>query len=184
MGVLAVGGKTPLPELIDYIGKAIKYGAYKLKDEIAGLRAYLKQNEINVDSMTDEELQAALNLEAKQRGVINAKIFTPQSGEVLKYKIDGGKIILPEGKFTEDFYDFVITESDELVIGSSHFTLSGNADFVKGAGRIYITKTGKINTIDNWSGHYKPDSEQLIQQFKLLQKFNILADDCVPVNMW
>ena len=44
----------------------------------------------------------------------------------------------------------------ELKIGGGHYFLSKNAEYVKAAGNLEITKGGKIKLVDLQSGHYKP----------------------------
>lgn len=56
--------------------------------------------------------------------------------------------------------DYVILLNGELRMGKSHYYLSEMADEVLSAGRLGI-ENGKIEFLDNWSGHYNPNMDDL-----------------------
>lgn len=89
---------------------------------------------------------------------ITAKDKSPQIGaefESYSVKIDGGKINIGDRAVTNGTFDFVITNNGKLQVGKGHYNLSNGAETVQAAGQIKVYK-GKITTINNSSGHYKP----------------------------
>jgi hypothetical protein len=62
----------------------------------------------------------------------------------------------------------------EIRIGLGHYYLSGNADFVMGAGRMKINNEGKISSIDAESGHYRPTDSELDATVQLLRDNNLV----------
>lgn len=113
---------------------------------------------------------------------IVVKNTTKQSGYLLDFTVKDGSIAFKGQKNPEGTYDFVITTDGELRIGSRHYTLSEGAESVKGAGQVYINKGGKIEVVDNFSGHYKPDRIELINQTKILQAAGLLEKGAVAVD--
>jgi RHS repeat-associated protein len=113
-------------------------------------------------------------------GEIGAKILSKQdNARALAFSIDNGSIKgLESGT-----YDFVITTEGELKIGSGHFGLADEASTVKGAGEIYIDAEGKVQMVNNNSGHYQPNSQQLLMQAKLLKAAGLVGDDFHAVNV-
>lgn len=76
-------------------------------------------------------------------------------------------------KLDDGRYDFVLTESGDIKIGTGHFFLSDQAKYVSSAGDILV-KDGKIVEITNISGHYKPrevDLERGIKKFSEHEMF-------------
>jgi len=99
---------------------------------------------------------SSLASEAKTEVLVKNR--TPQVGEqFVSYipKIENGKINISGRAVTNGTFDFVITNSGELKIGTGHYNLSGGAESVKAAGQIKIFK-GQVTTITNSSGHYQP----------------------------
>jgi RHS repeat-associated protein len=70
--------------------------------------------------------------------------------------------------------DFVITKSGEFRIGIGHYHLSDSADEVLNAGKVGITN-GKVEYLDNWSGHYRPGAEKLLEAANTLGKSNLTS---------
>jgi hypothetical protein len=117
-------------------------------------------------------------------GKIGAKLLTKQSGEILNITAKNGALKFTDAnKGGEGWRDFVITNDGELRVGSGHYTLSGEAESVKGAGQIYITKEGKIDAVNNNSGHYKPDDSQLRKQASLLKASGLTTSDFMVVDV-
>ncbi len=109
----------------------------------------------------------------KESGEIEAKIFSKQpKSETFNFSVKDGAI---QG-LDEGWYDFTISNSGELKIGAGHYGMANEATSVKGAGQIYINSKGKINTVNNNSGHYKPTKEELINQAKLLLNSGLTDD--------
>ncbi|WP_018475470.1 hypothetical protein [Echinicola pacifica] len=89
---------------------------------------------------------------------ISLKNNTPQVGaafESFAANISKGRVNLSGRAVTNGTFDFVITNSGELKVGFGHSHLSGGAESVKAAGQLSFFK-GKVQTITNNSGHYKP----------------------------
>ena len=94
----------------------------------------------------------------KGGGNITLKDVTPQSGPNFvnhSIKIEKGLISIEGRAVTNGTFDFVITNEGTLKLGTGHYNLSNGAQTVKAAGQIKVYK-GKITTINNSSGHYKP----------------------------
>jgi hypothetical protein len=102
-----------------------------------------------------------------------------QDGRKRSVSIANGEIMV-DGNIGNDSYDFVITSQGELRLGEGHYFLSDMADEVKGAGIINITN-GKIDYIDNNSGHYVPTIKQTYAILQVLGGKNGLA--VPPQNM-
>jgi RHS repeat-associated protein len=115
-----------------------------------------------------------------ETGEVEAKMFAKQANsKSLNFSIKDGAVTgLSEGK-----YDFVITNNGELKIGSGHYGLADEAKSVKGAGEIYIDSKGKIQMVNNNSGHYQPNTEQLVNQAKLLQNTGLTGNDFHAVKV-
>ena len=90
--------------------------------------------------------------------LISAKSSAPQVGESfesLGTTIGNGKISVGGRSVTNGRFDFVVTSSGELKVGSGHYNLSGEAQNVQAAGQIKLFK-GELMEINNASGHYQP----------------------------
>ncbi len=106
------------------------------------------------------------------------------AGKALNFTVDKGSIIFKNGDNKAGFYDFVITEGGELRIGNGHFALSDQGQTgVKGAGEIYVNESGKIGLINNNSGHYQPNQEQLKKQAVILRESGLTTDDFDVVDV-
>ncbi len=89
--------------------------------------------------------------------LIKAVDNTPQVGVEfgsLGAKIVDGNISLSGRSVTTGSFDFVVNKAGDLVVGNGHHALSGGKA-VQAAGTLKIYK-GKVTTITNSSGHYKP----------------------------
>ncbi|WP_160143455.1 LamG-like jellyroll fold domain-containing protein [Chryseolinea soli] len=107
---------------------------------------------------------------------ITRKLTAKQNGKVFAFTIKDGKIKFADKNNGKGLYDFVITEKGEFKIGRGHYTLSGEAASVKGAGQIHIDSDGKIDYIDDYSGHYQPNKQELIQQAEALKAAGLTAE--------
>ncbi|WP_241615187.1 RHS repeat-associated core domain-containing protein [Rhizobium sp. SSA_523] len=98
--------------------------------------------------------------EAESSNLISAKSTAPQTGESfqsLGVSISEGNISVGGRSVTNGRFDFVVTESGELKIGSGHYYLSGGANEVQAAGQLRLYK-GQVMEINNASGHYQPSA--------------------------
>ena len=106
---------------------------------------------------------------------IPLKSVAPQNGQKVKFNIQNGKISILDNQPKSGLYDFILTSDGKLSIGHGHFTLSNNgSEALVGAGRVYINRNGKIDYVDNFSGHYTPTSADLDQQTKVLSEAGLL----------
>ncbi len=55
-----------------------------------------------------------------------------------------------------------------------HYFLSKMADNVKTAGKIGIDD-GKITYLDNWSGHYRPSGQDLLNSANFFNRLNLVG---------
>lgn len=83
---------------------------------------------------------------------------------------------------TSGRFDFIIMESGELRIGRGHDYLAKQAESVIGDGELYITEEGKVDMINNFSGHYQPTLAELIAQFQEFKIRDLLTPDAMPVK--
>jgi RHS repeat-associated protein len=91
---------------------------------------------------------------------LKAKTVTPQLGSTFNHIVSEGKVFFTKGS-NGNIVDFVITKSNEVLLGSGHFHLSNAANKIKSAGQLNINSKGVITSISNWSGHYQPNFVQL-----------------------
>ena len=85
------------------------------------------------------------------------------------------QIILIDGQLANIEDDYVILLSGELRIGEGHYYLSEYADEVTNAGQIGI-ENGKVTYLNNWSGHYRPTKDDVIDA-KIFFEQNQLTGD-------
>ena len=97
----------------------------------------------------------------------------PKDGFVLEYKMDSQGVFrqLNDNIFPSREFDFVITKSGELRIGSKHHLL-GNRNEVLAAGGVRF-KNGKIVEFNNMSGHYRPTAEEAERLEEILNGLEI-----------
>lgn len=95
----------------------------------------------------------AVNAIEEASNLISAKSTAPQAGESLGVIINDGNISV--GGKVNGRFDFVVTQSGELKVGSGHYYLSGEAASVQAAGRIRLLN-GQVVEVNNVSGHYAP----------------------------
>lgn len=95
----------------------------------------------------------------------------------LKQSIDivDSKIVLDSREANYDL-DFVIMLNGELRVGKGHYYLSDMAEEVIAAGQMGV-KNGKIEYLDNWSGHYQPSKTNLLETAKIFRENNLAADN-------
>ncbi|KMQ67369.1 hypothetical protein ACM39_13065 [Chryseobacterium sp. FH2] len=96
--------------------------------------------------------------EAESANLISAKSTAPQAGEAfqsLGVSVSDGNISVGGRSVANGRFDFVVTESGELKVGSGHYYLSGGANEVQAAGQLRLYK-GQVMEINNASGHYQP----------------------------
>jgi RHS repeat-associated protein len=101
----------------------------------------------------------------------------PDGYQLNNVKIKDGKILI-DGKPANGVVDFVITEKGELKLGAGHYTISGQAASVKGAGELYL-ENGKIDVVNRASGHYQPTSGQLNNIKTTFENNGLLKPDYV-----
>jgi RHS repeat-associated protein len=93
---------------------------------------------------------------------ISLKNSSPQNGPgfySLSANVTGGKININGMAVSNGRFDFVILESGELRIGFGHNYLSEGASQVQAAGQIKLFN-GKVQSINNSSGHYMPSMSE------------------------
>ena len=104
----------------------------------------------------------------------------PQVGSKrFDYDVVDHKFVFKVPHNVNEMYDFVVTKDGKLLIGYGHYKLSKKQDIIKAAGRIKIDENGKINYIDNVSGHYRPTQMNLAQIADLFMKMNLTADQLI-----
>lgn len=84
-------------------------------------------------------------------------------------------VILIDGQPANFKDDYVILLDGELRIGMGHYYLSEYANEVINAGQIGI-ENGKITYLSNWSGHYCPTKDDVIDA-KIFFEQNQLTGD-------
>lgn len=89
-------------------------------------------------------------------------------GEV---QVVNGRVSL-DGRNIPRELDFVITTDNRLIIGRKHTTLSNKAD-VLAAGKMTISGHGKIKSIDNISGHFRPTVQESSRVPTLLREMGL-----------
>jgi len=72
--------------------------------------------------------------------------------------------------------DYVILTNGELRFGRGHYFLSEMAEFVQSAGGVTVID-GKIAYLDNESGHYHPDIEDLKDARDFFTQNQLTSDD-------
>lgn len=106
----------------------------------------------------------------------------PQVGSKnLEYDVDNHIFLFKTPHNVDELYDFIITTKGELYIGIGHYKLAKKEDVIKAAGSLKINNEGKINYIDNTSGHYRPTKNKLNEVYELFKSMNLLSDD-VEIN--
>ena len=125
-----------------------------------------RKPEIEGHALSDTENLEDLPVLEKYKGV-------SQAGWVTKFNVKKG-VILVEGKPANIKADFIIDQNGKLKLGAGHFKLSDMADNVKGAGTVMITN-GKIDYIDNNSGHYVPLASQMYKVIQALGNNGIVV---------
>lgn len=124
------------------------------------------------------EAVVAIRLFAPSNGVknlIRIKNTAPQIGEEfgsLGATIVDGNISLSGRTVSNGKFDFVVTASGEVKIGTGHYNLSGGAAEVQAAGEIKLFR-GRVMSITNSSGHYQPSVTQGQEFGNILQKAGI-----------
>lgn len=86
-------------------------------------------------------------------------------------KIENGRIKLDKSIATNKPIDFVVDKQGNLILGSKHH-LPGNAGEVQAAGQMKISG-GKIKSITNESGHYRPTIEEARKYPEMLRKMGL-----------
>ncbi|KAA2222935.1 DUF6443 domain-containing protein [Chryseobacterium sediminis] len=99
----------------------------------------------------------AVNAIEEASNLIPAKSTAPQVGESLGLTVREGNISI--GGNANGRFDFVVTKSGDLKVGSGHYYLSGEANNVQAAGQIRL-HNGQIVEINNVSGHYAPSAQE------------------------
>ncbi|MFT4015810.1 MAG: hypothetical protein QM668_02505 [Agriterribacter sp.] len=137
-----------------YAKEMLNAGTYaeSTTDDIFKGNAYAKLNAKSVNSGSKPSNNIKQSISAKET-------WMPKEGGSVGYSLENGKINLSNRSVTNGTFDFVVTDEGNLVIGSKHFALSGGAESVQAAGTLKIYK-GKVMSIDNNSGHYKPNTNE------------------------
>lgn len=86
----------------------------------------------------------------------------------IDFSITDGRIFFYSLFIYNKFLDWILDKEDKLLIGLSHLHLSNNSEIINGAGRLKVNSIGAISYIDNMSGHYKPNLENLLLSIKTL----------------
>ncbi len=101
---------------------------------------------------------------------VSLKYSDPQpNGQSFGYTINDGKLNINGRAVTNGIFDYVITNSGELKIGSGHYYLSGGAENVQMAGRLKIWQ-GNVKHLNGNSGHYRPTAGETATGAGLLNK--------------
>jgi hypothetical protein len=123
------------------------------------------------------------------RRIKDAKALVKHSNDLqprgVKYDfiIENGSISTP-GRKAEGFVDFVITKQGELRLGRGHHKLASDGkDDLIGAGEVFINSNGKIDLINNNSGHYRPNQSQLFQQSAILKESGLTNPNFLTVDV-
>ena len=82
----------------------------------------------------------------------------------------------------EGWYEFVVMNNGELRIGEGHWFLSKSAQNVTSAGQVFINAEGKVEAVNDWSGHYQPNSNDAMNAAKIFQKNKLAAKNIVVVK--
>lgn len=130
---------------------------------------YISDNPIIIPSFDTEQIPD-----------LNLALDLPQVGSK-RYRFDiiDSKIVSDE-LLPDTLYDYVITTSGELIIGSQHYRMSKKSKQIKVSGELKINREGKISYLNNESGHYKPSKELLRLVIPYFRKENLLSDDFIP----
>ncbi len=100
---------------------------------------------------------------------VSLKYNDPQpNGVNYGYNISDGKLNINGRAVTNGTFDYVITNSGELRIGSGHYYLSNGAESVQMAGRLKIWN-GNVKPLNGNSGHYRPTAAQTQRGNQMLQ---------------
>jgi RHS repeat-associated protein len=124
---------------------------------------------------TTYALQTQNRLWASQKNLVTLKSNSPQNGYMFKSfnpVVSNGKINIQGRPVVTGTFDYVIKNDGKLVIGTGHYSLSGNSNTVMAAGQMKIVN-GQIKMIDNSSGHYQPTVEQGKNAVKLLEGMGV-----------
>lgn len=117
----------------------------------------------------------AVNAAEETSNLIGVKNTAPQVGEAfqnLGATIADGNISLSGRAVTNGRFDFVVTASGELKVGTGHFNLSGGANEVQAAGQLRLFK-GQVMEINNASGHYQPSAAEAKQFPTILSNMGV-----------
>lgn len=108
-----------------------------------------------------------INNELSNKIKMQIKLPVPQVGS---YRIDYNSLNeLEDNKY----YDFVVNNNGDLLIGKGHFKLNNKLHTLYFAGRLKI-ENGKIIYIDNDSGHYSPNKESLYVFYDIINKLGFV----------
>ena len=72
------------------------------------------------------------------------------------------------------FYDFIVNNNGDLLIGKGHYKLNNKQDTLLFAGRLKV-EMGKIIYIDNDSGHYIPNKESLYHFYDIMKQLSLVS---------
>jgi RHS repeat-associated protein len=126
-----------------------------------------------VNRVNQQVVSKNSNVARNQSIVLKDK--SPQIGtnfEKYSVTISEGKININGRSVTNGKFDFVVDSNGNLVIGSGHYNLSGGAQTVRAAGEIKIYK-GKVTSITNSSGHYKPSASEAANFGEILKNSGV-----------
>lgn len=162
------------------------------KEDISILeQAFAKAKTLSKDDQLAVELEKVLAEKdfAKVRELIdNEHVFVqkienkfpheaiPDDGMIKNWSVKEGFIVGPKGDkiHSPDSYNFIIDMQGNIKIGEKHAFLANN-ESVQAAGSITI-KGGKIRSVNNLSGHYKPTLEEAMQFKEVFQKAGLKTD--------
>ena len=116
-------------------------------------------------------------LDITKLSLIRVKNPVPQVGyKNYDYSIKDDLILIEDGVM-----DFIINKEGDLLLGNGHFKLNKKDKELIFAGKVGI-KSGKINYIDNDSGHYIPTIEESIKFLEYFTKLPYISKDKLSVN--
>lgn len=106
--------------------------------------------------------------------VVDEKKGDVQGGYSVNLDIQN-QMILIDGQPANIKDDYVILLDGELRIGTGHYYLAEYTDEVINAGQIGI-ENGKVVYLNNWSGHYCPNKNDVIDAKIFFEQNQLIGD--------
>lgn len=114
------------------------------------------------DSSNPEDIKRIIDYQ-----IIDGKIKVDQE-KILKFHPHESILITNEYTEMLAIVDYVVL-NNKLILGYEHGFMSNESPTVNAAGRFFLDQEGCLMIADNWSGHYRPTSEEM----KNLERFLI-----------